>query len=86
MENIAAQTPTLIKGLGAIIGEIVFGVNGPFLFERFGLNVPEAIASGVLMGAAAGVCFATLGLAIRHHKPAPAKPRGIPAEVHPHRA
>lgn len=86
MESISTQTPTLIKGLGAIVGEIVLGVNGPFFFERFGLNVPEAILSGVLLGAAVGVCVASAGLAIRHRKPATATSRGVAVAAHPHRA
>ena len=83
MENLSSQAPTLIKGLAAIIGEIVVGVNGPFLFERFGLNVPEAIASGVLLGAAVGVCAASAGLAIRHHKPAVTRAHGVSVDAHP---
>jgi hypothetical protein len=86
MENISSQAPTLIKGLGAIVGEIVLGVNGPFFFERFGLNVPEAILSGVLVGAAVGIFVASAGLAIRHRKPATAVTRGIAVDAHPHRA
>lgn len=86
MESISTQAPTLIKGLGATVGEIVFGVNGPFLFERFGLNVPEAILTGVLLGAVLGVGGAYAGLAIRHRKPATATSRGVAVVAHPHRA
>lgn len=85
MQELSSQRPTLLKGLGAIIGEIVVGVNGPFLFERFGLNVPEAITCGVLVGAAAGVCVTAAALAIRHREPA-ARRRDIGVKVHLHHA
>ena len=86
MHNLSAEKPTLIKGLAAIIGEIVVGVNGPFLFERFGLDVPVAIASGVAVGAVAGVSIASIVLALRHREPVRAKAPGVPADAHPHRA
>jgi len=86
MQELSAETPTLIKGLAAIIGEIVVGVNGPFLFERLGLNVPEAIVSGVLVGAAAGVSIAAAILALRHRKPATAPRHDVGVTVHLHRA
>lgn len=84
MQSIASEAPTLIKGLGVIVGEIVVGVNGPFLFERFGLNTPEAILGGVLVGAALGFCSAVIGLAVHHRQPAP-KVHGVRAHVHAHR-
>jgi uncharacterized membrane protein YadS len=86
MQELSSQAPTLIKGLAAIIGEIVVGVNGPFLFERFGLNVPEAIASGVLVGAAVGVCAAAAILAVRHQEPATVRRHDVGVKVHLHRA
>jgi hypothetical protein len=48
------NSQTLVKALGVTVGEIAFGVNGPFFFERFGLNVPEAVATAVVIGAALG--------------------------------
>jgi len=69
-------------GLGAIVGEIVVGVNGPFLFGRFGVYFPIAVLMGVLLGAVLGVMVTSLGLAIRHRKPAPAAARHIPADAH----
>lgn len=86
MENLSSQTSTLVKGLGVVIGEIAVGVNGPFLFERFGLNVPVAIASGVLVGAAIGFCIATVGLALWHREPALSKTHTVTVDPHPHRA
>lgn len=68
--QLAEQKPLLIKGMCAIIGEISFGVNGPFFFERFGLNIPEAIATGVVVGAVVGVAIASVGLYFRHREPA----------------
>ncbi|GEM_PF-3561970 len=85
MENLSSQAPLLIKGLAVIIGEITFGVNGPFFFERFGLNTLEAIVSGVLVGAAAGFCTATVGLALRHRQPA-SKAHGVRVGAHLRRA
>ena len=86
MQDLSAEAPTLVKGLAAIIGEIVVGVNGPFLFERFGLNVPEAITSGVVVGAAVGVCAASAILAIRHREPAAVRTHDVGVKVHLHRA
>jgi hypothetical protein len=74
MENqFSLPTSALKKGLAVIVGEIVFGVNGPFFFERFGLNVPLAITSGVLVGAAVGYCVAALVLSMSHRERAIAK-------------
>ena len=82
MDNtISAHSSALIMGLGAIVGEIVVGVNGPFLFGGFGLYFPIAVLMGVLLGAVLGVSVTALGLAIRHRKPAPAVGR-IPADAH----
>lgn len=82
MDNtISSHSSALIMGLGAIVGEIAVGVNGPFLFGRFGIYFPIAVLMGVLLGAVLGVTVAALGLALRHRKPAPAV-RHIPAEAH----
>jgi len=86
MQELSSQAPLLIKGLAVIIGEIVVGVNGPFLFERFGLSTPEAILGGVLVGAAAGFCTAVIGLAIRHRQPAATKVKGVKVHAHPRHA
>lgn len=71
--RISEQTAPLVKGLGLVVGEIVFGVNGMFLFSRFGLGVPESAVAGVLVGAAVGYCIAAGALAIRRREPAPAR-------------
>ena len=83
-QNLSGQAAPLLKGLALIIGEIVFGVNGMFLFSRFGLNVPESIATGVVFGAAVGYCVASIALAIRHREPAAARvvpPAGVDARA-----
>jgi hypothetical protein len=69
----ALHASALKKGLAVTIGEIVFGVNGPFLFERFGFNVPLAVTGGVVVGAAVGYCVAAILLGFRHHERAVAK-------------
>ena len=86
MANLSSETPALVLGLGAVVGEIVGGVNGPFLFQRFGLNVPEAALGGVVVGAAAGLCIAVVALALRHREPAYVKRQAVPTDAHPHRA
>ena len=80
--TISSHSSALIMGLGAIIGEIAVGVNGPFLFGGFGLYFPIAVLLGVLLGAVLGVTVAALGLAIHHRKPAAAPARQIPADAH----
>lgn len=62
------QSQLLAKGFGMLMGEAVFAVNGPFLFSRFGLNVPLAAAAGCLVGAMAGYVFVGLLFWLRHTK------------------
>lgn len=62
----SSQKKTLAKGLSILIGECVFALNGPFLFNRFGLNVPEAAAVGCLVGLAVGYWSVDLFLRIRN--------------------
>lgn len=52
------QTQILVKGLGVGIGECILGLNGPFLFQRFGLSSPTAALVGTVLGAAAGYYIA----------------------------
>lgn len=63
-----AQKKTLAEGLGIVFGECVFALNGPFLLNRFGFNVPEAAAVGCVVGAAVGYGFAEFFLRIRNSK------------------
>ena len=83
MENaFSLPTAPLKKGLAVIVGEIVFGVNGPFLFERFGWNVPLAVTGGVLVGAAVGYCVAALVLGLSHRERVIAKhPPALPVNA-----
>ena len=71
---VSNKAEALIMGLGAIVGEIGFGVNGPFLFERFGLYVPVAVATAVVIGAWVGCASAALlyRLSQREHAATPA--------------
>jgi hypothetical protein len=64
----SSQKKTLAKGLGVVIGECIFALNGPFLFGHFGLNVPEAASVGCLVGAAVGYGFADLFFRIRNRR------------------
>jgi hypothetical protein len=50
----------LANGIGIAIGECTLAVNGPFLLNRFGLNVPEAAAVGCAVGAAVGYGLANM--------------------------
>ena len=62
----SGNSQALIKGLAVIVGEIALGVNGPFLFGRFGFYVPIAIVTAVMIGAAAGYVVASVALWARH--------------------
>jgi hypothetical protein len=64
------QLQLLAKGFGILMGEAYFAVSGPFLFCRFGLNVPLAAATGCLVGAPVGYAFTALILWVRNRKPA----------------
>ena len=70
MENIAAQLPALKRGFGSIAGLIAFGVNGPFLFERFGFGTPVSVLIAVVLGAGVGFGLVALVQALGHHEPA----------------
>ena len=70
MENLAAQLPALKRAFGTIAGMIVFGVNGPFLFERFELITPVAILTAVVLGAGLGYSLVAIAQALGYHEPA----------------
>jgi hypothetical protein len=69
-QNLTKERSTLIKAVGTAIGECVFGLNGPFLFNRFGQNDAAAAIFGVLTGAAVGYCLARAGLHVYRQQPA----------------
>jgi hypothetical protein len=69
-QNLTNETSALVVGLGIAIGECIFGVNGPFLLSRFGLNVPGAAVLGVLMGAAVGYSVTTAALRLHRREKA----------------
>ena len=52
------EKQVLLKGLIVTIGVVLCGLNGPWLFQRFGLNVPSAAAAGIVIGAAISYGFA----------------------------
>lgn len=83
MENMAAQLPALKRAFGAIGGLIAFGVNGPFLFERFGISTPVAILTAVVIGAGVGVGLVAIVQALGHHEPAwKHRAQAPPADAH----
>ena len=61
---------TLAKGLGVAVGEIALGVNGPFIFCRFGLYVPIAVATALVIGAALGYFIVSVVQWAGHKAPA----------------
>jgi hypothetical protein len=69
--NRAVEMSALVKGIGVAIGQCLFGVYGPFLFNRFGLHDAAAAATGVLVGAAVGYGVAAAAWHVRHREPAP---------------
>jgi hypothetical protein len=87
MSTSSTQKQKLAKGLGVALGECLFGLNGAFFFQRFGLNVPEAAAAGCLIGAAAGYGITEAILRTRNKKhpisyvPEITKPE-VPAGLH----
>lgn len=83
MEHLAAQLPALKRAFGAIAGLIAFGVNGPFLFERFGISTPVAILTAVVIGAGAGFGLVAIGQALGYHEPAwKHRVQAAPADAH----
>jgi len=72
MDDVTRETSLFIKGLGVVIGECLFGLYGQMLFMHplhwFEINVPGAIAIGVLTGASLGYGVATAVLWLRRHK------------------
>jgi len=68
MEDLVSAAPLLVKGAGAMIGEWVFGPNGPFLFHRFGLGAPAAVTLAVLLGAGLGYFVAEKVWIMRHRR------------------
>ena len=56
----------LVKGLGTILGQVILGPNGPFLFHPLGLNMPEATTVGCILGGLAGFAVASVVWHRRH--------------------
>ena len=83
---ISHDTRVAAYGIAAAIAQPVFGVNGPFLFNRFGLNVPEAVAAGCVVGAAVSCGVAEMILRIRHRRVAIAPVAQVRHEARPHAA
>jgi hypothetical protein len=84
-DSMSSHASPLAMGLGTIFGEMVFGLNGPFLFGRFGLGDPLAVAAGVVFGAAVGLGLAVMAPLLLHRQPAPAEPaHQIPADAQLH--
>jgi Na+-translocating ferredoxin:NAD+ oxidoreductase RnfA subunit len=77
------DTDMLAKGLAVIVAEIALGVNGPFLFERFRLYLPLAIATAVVLGAAVGYGVAALLLRASNREHAAAPVPAVQQKAHP---
>ena len=64
--EVSAGTSALVKAVGIMVGECVFGLFGPALFipllSWFEINLPAAIAVGVLVGAGVGYGLADAAL------------------------
>lgn len=73
----------LVKGLAVVVAEIAFGVNGPFLFERFGLYLPLAIVTAVVLGAAVGYGAAALLLRLSQRDRRAAPVPAVRQRAHP---
>ena len=79
----ASAKNAMTVGVGVALGEMIFGSNGPFLFGRLGLDVPLAIAAGLVCGAVVGLTVT--GLWIRLRSTEPAAQKGVrPAHANPH--
>jgi len=68
MNVFSSEKQLLIKGLGVAMGECLFGLGGPFLFDRFGMNIPEGAAIGCAVGAFIGYGVADMLLRQRNRK------------------
>jgi hypothetical protein len=80
------EKQVLVRGLGVAVGECLFAMAGPFLFQRFGLNIPESAAVGCLLGAGVGFGVvdrilhlrkAQMGVSIVHEITRPEVPAGL---------
>ena len=65
---LSTEKQLLLKGAGVAIGECVFGLSGPFLFDGFGLNIPEGAAIGAAVGAFIGYGVTDMLLRYRNRK------------------
>ncbi|HEY1241972.1 MAG TPA: BON domain-containing protein [Bryobacteraceae bacterium] len=68
MKVFSSEKQLLLKGLGVAMGECVFGLSGPFFFDRFGMNIPEGAAVGCAAGAAIGYGITEMLLRNRNRK------------------
>ena len=64
----SSEKQSLLKGVGVAMGECLFGLSGPFLLGRFGLNIPEGAAIGAAAGAFIGYAVTDLLLRYRNRK------------------
>lgn len=68
------------------VGECLLGLNGPFLWTRLGLNVPEAAAVGTGLGAALGYAGALAWIRLRRREPLVVSARAIVGRLYSHEA
>ena len=77
------NTKTMVKALGTLLGVISFGVNGPFIFERFGIYLPIAVATATVIGAAVGYAVAGMWYWLSHREHALTPVPAVRAKPHP---
>lgn len=82
MHEVTAETSALVKAVGMLVGECLFGLFGPLLFipllSWFEIGLPVAVMVGVVGGAGVGFALADGGLHLyRRGLRADRSPRGL---------
>ena len=79
IHDVTRETSLLIKALGVVIGQCLFGLFGPPLFLHafswFEINFPGAVAIGVLVGAVVGYGVAAAALWVHRRETASGQQR-----------
>ena len=68
--KVSREMAIVVKGAAIAVGQCLLGVDGPFLFNRFGLNDAAAAVVGVLVGSAVGYGIAEILLHVGRREPA----------------
>jgi hypothetical protein len=79
MHDMTRETMLLIKAAGIVVGQCLFGLFGPLLLIHplhwFEINLPGAIAIGVVVGAVVGYGVAIAALRLRGRETASGQQR-----------